>query len=109
MTNLVLAAAAEPSGMAAFFVQIFPLVLIFIIFWFLLIRPQQKKMREHQAQISAVKKGDRVVTGGGLIGRVSKVSDDEVEVDLGTGLKVRAVKATLTQVIDPKATKPAND
>ena len=109
MTNLVLAAAAESSGMAAFFVQIFPLVLIFIIFWFLLIRPQQKKMREHQAQISAVKKGDRVVTGGGLIGRVSKVSDDEVEVDLGTGLKVRAVKATLTQVIDPKATKPAND
>ncbi|WP_343344002.1 preprotein translocase subunit YajC [Sphingomicrobium sp. XHP0239] len=108
MTDLLVAAAA-PSGTAAFFIQIFPLILIFIIFWFLLIRPQQKRMKEHQAQIAAVKKGDRVVTGGGLLGKVVKVSDDEVEIDLGGGQKVRAVKSTLTQVIDPKAATAAND
>lgn len=105
----LLAAAAAPSGAAAFFVNIFPLLLVFVIFWFLMIRPQQKRMREHQAQIAAVKKGDRVVTGGGLIGKVTKVSDAEVEVELGQGVKVTAVKSTLTQVIDPTAAKPAND
>jgi preprotein translocase subunit YajC len=110
MTNpLLLAAAAAPSGTAAFFFNIFPLLLVFIIFWFLMIRPQQKRMREHQAQIAAVKKGDRVVTGGGLIGKVTKVTDNEVEVELGQGVRVTAVKSTLTQVIDPTAAKPAND
>lgn len=110
MTNTsLLAAAAAPSGTAAFFLNIFPLLLVFIIFWFLMIRPQQKRMKEHQAQIAAVKKGDRVVTGGGLIGKVTKVSDTEVEVELSQGVRVTAVKSTLTQVVDPKSAKPAND
>ena len=110
MTNTsLLAAAAAPSGTTAFFLNIFPLLLVFIIFWFLMIRPQQKRMREHQAQIAAVKKGDRVVTGGGLIGKVIKVSDNEVELELGQGVRVTAVKSTLTQVVDPAAAKPAND
>ena len=109
INNLLLAAAASPSGAAAFFFNVFPLVLVFIIFWFLMIRPQQKRMREHQAQIAAVKKGDRVVTGGGLVGKVIKVGDNEVELELGQGVRVTAIKSTLTQVIDPKATKPAND
>jgi len=56
-----------------------------------------------------VKKGDRVVTGGGLIGKVTKVTDTEVEVELAQGIRVNAVKSTLTQVIDPTAAKPAND
>jgi preprotein translocase subunit YajC len=106
MTTL-LAAAAAPSG-ASFFIQTIPLVLVFVIFWFLLIRPQQRRMKEHQAQIAAVKKGDRVVTGGGLIGKVTKVGDTEVEVELAQGIRVQAVKSTLTQVVDPTA-KPAND
>ena len=105
----LLAAAAGPSGTAAFFFNIFPLLLVFVIFWFLMIRPQQRRMKEHQAQIAAVKKGDRVVTGGGLIGKVVKVTDNEVEVELGQGVRVTAVKSTLTQVIDPTAAKPAND
>ena len=105
----ILAAAAAPSAGASFFIQTLPLVLIFVIFWFLLIRPQQKRMKAHQAQIAAVKKGDRVVTGGGLIGKVTKVTDDEVEVELAQGIRVNAVKSTLTQVIDPTAAKPAND
>ena len=66
-------------------------------------------MKEHQAQIAAVKKGDRVVTGGGLIGKVTKVTDTEVEVELGQNVRVKAVKSTLTQVGDPAAAKPAND
>jgi preprotein translocase subunit YajC len=108
ITNLLLAAAA-PSGGASFIIQTIPLVLIFVIFWFLLIRPQQKRMKEHQAQIAAVKKGDRVITGGGLIGKVIKVGDNEVELELGQGIKVTAVKSTLSQVVDPAAAKAAND
>ena len=106
----LLAAAAAPSGGAAAFLSsgILPMVLVFAIFWFLLIRPQQKRMKEHQAQIAAVKKGDRVVTGGGLIGRVTKVGDTEVEVELGQNIRVQALKSTLSQVVDPTS-KPAND
>jgi preprotein translocase subunit YajC len=106
-TTSLLAAAAAPSG-ASFFIQTIPLVLVFVIFWFLLIRPQQKRMKEHQAQVAAVKKGDRVVTGGGLIGKVTKVGDSEVEVELAQGVRVQVVKSTLSQVVDP-TTKPAND
>ena len=108
MTITSLLAAAAPSAGASFFVQTIPLVLVFVIFWFLLIRPQQKRMKEHQAQIQAVKKGDRVVTGGGLIGKVTKVGDTEVEVELAQGIRVQAIKSTLSQVADP-TTKPAND
>ena len=109
--SLLLAAAAAPgapSAGAAFFVQMLPLLLIFVVFYFLLIRPQNRKMKEHRAQIAAIKKGDKVVTGGGLIGKVTKVDDGEVELELGPNVRVRAVKSTLTGVIDPTA-KPAND
>lgn len=108
MTNPLLLAAVAPSSGASFFIQTIPLVLVFVIFWFLLIRPQQKRMKEHQAQIAAVKKGDRVVTGGGLIGKVIKVGDTEVEIELAQGIRVQAIKSTLSQVVDPTA-KPAND
>ena len=89
-------------------VGILPWVLIFIIFYMLLIRPQQKRAREHQAEIAAVKKGDDVITGGGLRGQVTKVSETEVEVEIAQGVRVRAVKATLTAVVKPDS-KPAND
>ena len=109
--SLMIAAAApgaEPSAGAAFFVQMAPLLLIFVVFYFLLIRPQNRKMKEHRAQIDSIKKGDKVVTGGGLIGKVTRVDDGEVEIELGPNVKVRAVKSTLTGLIDPTA-KPAND
>ena len=109
ITSNLLAAAAAPSGGASFFIQTIPLVLVFVIFYFLMIRPQQRRMKEHQTQIMAVKKNDRVVTGGGLIGKVTKVMDSEVEVELGQGVKVLAVKSTLTQVVNPASAKPAND
>ena len=107
--SLMLAAAATPSGSASFFVQTIPLVLVFVIFWFLMIRPQQRRLKAHQAQIAAVKKGDRVITGGGLIGKVVRVGETEVEIELGTNVRVTAVKSTLSQVGNPAETKPAND
>ena len=107
-TTLLAAAAAPADGTTAFIIQTVPLVLVFLIFYLLMIRPQQRRLKAHQTQISAVKKGDRVVTGGGLIGRVKRVNDAEVEVELAPNMVVTAVKATLTQVIDP-TTKPAND
>ena len=91
-----------------FFISFFPLLLIFLIFYMLMIRPQQKKMKEHQATIAAVKKGDEVITGGGIRGRVTKVMDDDAEVEIAQGIKVRVVKSTLSHVLS-KSTKPAND
>ena len=101
-------AGAAAGGGAAIFMQIAPLVLIFIVFWFLLIRPQQQRMKAHGAKIAAVKRGDNVVTGGGLMGKVTKVADDYVEVEIATGVKVRAVTSTLSDVIGPVG-KPANE
>lgn len=101
-------AGGQASG-AGILVQMAPLVLIFVVFYFLLIRPQQKKMKEHKAKIDAVKKGDSVVTGGGLVGKVARVDDIYVDVELAPGMKVKAVKSTLTDVIDPLSAKPAND
>lgn len=108
MLSMTMAAAAAPSGGAAFFIQLAPLLLVFIIFYVLMIRPQQRRMKEHQATIAAVQKGDQVVTAGGIRGKVTKVSDDEAEVEIAQGVKVRIVKSTLSHVIKPNA-KPAND
>lgn len=91
--------------MAAMLLQ---LALIGLVFYFLIIRPQNKRMKDHRAKIDAVKKGDQVVTGGGLIGKVVKVEENVVEVELAQGVKVRALKSTLTDIVDP-TTKPAND
>jgi preprotein translocase subunit YajC len=102
------AGAAQASPMGA--IQTFlPLVLIFVAFYFLMIRPQQKRMKDLQNSVNAVKKGDQVVTGGGLIGKVTKVDENEVELELGPNIKVRAIKATLTSVKPTGGAKPAND
>jgi len=86
--------------------QFLPLVLIFAIMYFLLIRPQQKKVKQHQAMIEAVRRGDQVITQGGVVGKVTKVKDDgEVEVEIATGIKVRVIKSTLAQVLSK--TEPA--
>ena len=77
------AAGAAPGGGAAFLNAIMPFLLIIPIFYFLLIRPQQRRLKQHREMISNVKKGDTVVTAGGLIGKVAKVTDDEVEGKVG--------------------------
>ncbi len=97
--------AAGPSGIAAFG-SLMPIILIFIIFYFLLIRPQQKKMKEHRAMVEALRRGDQVVTSGGIVGKVSKVQDDGfVEVEIAEGVKIKLVKHTITQVLNK--TEPA--
>jgi preprotein translocase subunit YajC len=110
MLSMTAASAAAPAdgGTAAFLVGILPWLLIFLIFYMLMIRPQQKRMKEHQAQIAAVKKGDEVVTAGGIRGRITKVSDDDAEVEIAQGVRVRVVKSTLSHVLTGSA-KPAND
>src|SRR4051794_4568089 len=108
MSMIQAAPAGQASGTAAALFQFFPLLLIFVIFYFLMIRPQQQRVKQHQATIAAVKKGDDVITGGGIRGRVTKVTDDEAEVEIAQGVKVRVVKSTITQVVSP-TTKPAND
>ena len=90
------------------FGQLIPLILIFGIMYFLLIRPQQKKAKEHQAMVQAIRRGDQVVTQGGLIGKVSKVKDDnELEVEVSEGVKVRVVQSTISQVLNK--TEPAKE
>jgi len=88
--------------------SVFPLVLIFIIFYFLLIRPQQRRMKQHQSMIGAVKKNDIAVTGGGIVGKVTKVDETEVELEIAPNVRVRVIKGTLSDV-RPHGAKPAND
>ena len=106
--TLIAAAAADPNGFSAIMIGILPWLLIFLNFYMLMIRPQQKRMKEHQASIAAIKKGDEIITGGGIRGRVTKVNDEEVEVEIASGVRIRVVKGTVSQVLSPKA-KPAND
>ena len=102
------APASAPSGTTSVLVGIGPWLLIFVIFYVLMIRPQQQRVKQHQAAINAVKKGDDVITGGGIRGRVTKVSDDEAEVEIAQGVKIRVIKSTISQVLTPNA-NPAND
>jgi preprotein translocase subunit YajC len=101
-------AQAAGGGAGSAFASFIPLILIFVIMYFLLIRPQQKKLKDHQAMVAALRRGDRVVTGGGLVGKVVRVKDDgsnEVEVEIAEGVKVHVIKHTITAVLSK--TEPA--
>jgi preprotein translocase subunit YajC len=102
------APASGQGGAAGVLFGILPWLAIFVIFYMLMIRPQQRRVKEHQAAINAVKKGDEVITGGGIRGKVTKVNDDEAEVEVAQGVKVRVIKSTISQVLSTN-TKPAND
>lgn len=100
-------AAGGAAGGAAAFGSFVPLILIFGIMYFLLLRPQQKKMKEHKAMIEALRRGDLVITAGGIRGKVTKVMDDaDVEVEIADGVKVRVVKSTISHVVSK--TEPAS-
>jgi len=110
---LISPAYAQGTGLLdqSALVQFLPLVLIFVVFYFLLIRPQQKKQKDHRTMLDALRRGDRVVTGGGILGTVSKVvSNDEVEVDIASNVRVRILRSTITSVLakpDPAAVREA--
>ena len=95
----VFAQATGTPGTGDFLGMIRPLVAIMVVFWFLLIRPQQKRQKEHQELIGKVSRGDTIVTSGGLVGRVSKVVDErELLVEVGENVKVRIVRSAVAEV-----------
>ncbi len=103
----ILAAAganAAPPG----WLNWLPIIGMVVIFWFLIIRPQMKRQKEHQEKVAGLKKGDQVVTQGGLVGKIAKVEDDYVHIDLAKDVRVKAVKHTIGDVIPPGGSA-AND
>jgi preprotein translocase subunit YajC len=102
-----LAAAASAEAPPAW-IQFLPLIGMGLIFWFLIIRPQMRKQKEHAAKIGGLKKGDQVITAGGLLGKVMKVDDIYAEVELAQGVRVKAVKSTIGDIVPP-AGSAAND
>ncbi len=99
-------AYAQAAGGAAAFTSFVPLILIFAIMYFLLIRPQQKKLKDHKAMVEALRRGDQVLTQGGILGKVVKVNDDGVlEIEIADGVKVRVLRSTIAQVMSK--TEPA--
>jgi preprotein translocase subunit YajC len=117
MPMLISAAYAQGTGITGLFdnqsalIQFLPLVLIFVVFYFLLIRPQQRKAKDHKTMLDALRRGDRVVTGGGIIGTVARVENpEEVTVDIADGVRVRVLRSTITSVLakpDPVAAREA--
>jgi preprotein translocase subunit YajC len=117
MPMLISAAYAQGTGITGIFdnqsalIQFLPLVLIFVVFYFLLIRPQQRKAKDHRTMLDALRRGDRVVTGGGIIGTVARVENpEEVTVDIADGVRVRVLRSTISSVLakpDPAAAREA--
>ncbi|MCH2549329.1 MAG: preprotein translocase subunit YajC [Alphaproteobacteria bacterium] len=92
-----LGGAEGGGGLGAFL----PIILIFVVFYFLLIRPQQKKVKQHREMLNLVKRGDRVLTGGGIIGTVTRIKEnDELVVEVADGVKVNVLRSTLSDVIN---------
>jgi len=104
----LIAAAAGAAQAPPGWIQWLPILGMVLIFWFLIIRPQMKRQKEHQAKVANLKKGDQVVTQGGLVGKVMKVDDTYAEIELAQGVRVKAVKQTIADLIEPGG-KPAND
>ena len=103
---LTVLAAASAADAPPAWIQFMPLVAMGLIFWFLIIRPQMRRQKEHQTKINAIKRGDQVLTGGGLVGKVTRVDEHYADIEIASGVKVKAVKSTITDVIEPT---PAND
>jgi preprotein translocase subunit YajC len=104
-------AATGPAAGSVGLIAFVPYVAIFAIFYFLMIRPQQQRAKAHRTLVEGAQKGDTVVTGGGLVGKVTRVfeTEGEVEIELAPNVKVRAVKATLADVRNAKLPAAAND
>jgi preprotein translocase subunit YajC len=91
-----------------FLISLFPFIALFVIMYFLVLRPQQKRLKEHREMVNNVRRGDTVVTAGGLIGKVAKVDETELQVEIADGVRVRVVKGTLSEVRSKSEPVPAN-
>ena len=86
--------------------QFIPLILIFVIFYFFLIRPQQKRVKDHKSMVASLKRGDEIITSGGIIGTIEKVmQDDRIEVNIGDNVKVQIIKSTITSLLQKEEIK----
>ena len=101
--------ASSGADGLAIVMQFFPFILLFVGFYFLMIRPQQRRAKELQNSISALKKNDQVMTSGGILGKVTKVGDTTLELEIAPNVKVQVSRAAVTEVLTPNTAKPAND
>ena len=106
---LISPAFAQTGDAAGGLMSFLPLILIFVVFYFLLIRPQQKKMKQHKETIANLRRNDKIVTGGGIIGKITKVDEHFVHVELAKGMTVKAVRNTIGEVLSSRSTPAAND
>jgi preprotein translocase subunit YajC len=96
---MLMTVLAQFGGGSDMLVSLLPFVLIFVIMYFLILRPQQQRVKQHREMVNALRRGDTVVTSGGLVGKISKVVDDaEVELQLADGVRVRQMRAMVTEV-----------
>ena len=101
------AAGASPGGLDSQLMSFLPLILIFVVFYFLLIRPQQKRMKQHKEMLASVRRGDRVVTNGGIVGLVTKViNQDELQVEIADNVRVKVMRSMIASVV--AKTEPAD-
>lgn len=103
------AGGAAGGGPEAMLLQFLPLVALVVLFYFLMIRPQQRRMKQHQAMLGALKRGDTVVLSSGMIGKIVRVEDKEVGVEIATGVTVKVVKGMISDVRARGEPAPAND
>ena len=96
------------GGASELLIQIFPFIALFAIMYFLILRPQQRRVKEHREMVTNVRRGDVVVTAGGLIGKVTKVDETEITVEIADNVRVRVVKSTLAEVRSKSEPVPAN-
>lgn len=89
--------------------SLFPIFLIFIVFYFLLIRPQQKKVKQHQQMVEALRRGDKVVTAGGIVGTVTKIEDDMAHVEIAPNVRIKVMKATIGDVLSRTGPADSSD
>ncbi|MFL0357000.1 preprotein translocase subunit YajC [Erythrobacter sp. GH1-10] len=108
MFDILAAAGGAAAEAPPAWINWLPIIGMILIFWFLIIRPQMKRTKEHQQKVAGLKKGDQVVTAGGLVGKIAKVDDDYVHIDLAQGVRVKAIKQTIGDVIPPGGSA-AND
>ena len=105
--NLAFAQTAQTSGGQSFIIQLLPLILIFVVFYFLLIRPQQKRVKQHKEMVSSLKVGNQIITSGGILAKIVKVDDDNfITISISEGVSVKVKRDTITEVIvDNKISK----
>jgi preprotein translocase subunit YajC len=107
--DILQAAAPAAGGDVPWYINAFPFVGMFVVLWFFILRPQMRQQKTQRDKIASIKRGDQVLTGGGLLGKVVKVDDQYAEIELAPNVKVKALKSTIADVVGPGGSPPAND